>query len=114
MSTEDRCAPIRNLLAGLTGQPTPRPTKCGGAIVQVTFNTWEAVARRHNVDLVLPDDPPREGSFEARVMCSNDVLGKQGVGGLVYDGTCARCAAVEMRVRKLIADVAARTQEQSR
>ena len=111
MSTEDRCAPIRNLLDGLNGQPTPRPTKCGGAIVPVTQDTWQALARRHDVDLVLPRDAPKEGTFDARVACTNDVLEKRGVGGVVYDGTCARCAAVEINVRKLLADIAARAGE---
>jgi hypothetical protein len=109
MTTDDRCAPIRSLLDGLTGQPAPRPTKCGGAIVPVTHDTWQAVARRHDVDLVLPDSPPKEGPFEARVDCRNDVLAKRGVGGTVHDGTCARCAGVEMNVRKLLAEVASRS-----
>jgi hypothetical protein len=106
---DDRCAPIRNLLDGLNGQPTARPTKCGGAIIPVTLDTWQAMARRHDVDLVMPQNAPREGTFEARVACSNDVLAKRGVGGTVYDGTCARCAGVEINVRKLLAEVASRS-----
>lgn len=107
---DDRCAPIRNLLDGLNGQPTARPTKCGGVLVPVTRDTWQAVSRLHDVDLVLPTDPPKEGTFDARVACTNDVLAKHGVGGVVYDGTCARCAGVEMNVRKLLAEVAARAE----
>lgn len=104
----DAPAAITALLSGLDGKTKPRPKHCGGAIVPVTLGTYQAIERRHDVDLLLPDDPPREGTFEARVSCSNEVLAKHGVGGLVYDGTCARCAGVEMAVRKLLAEVAAR------
>lgn len=108
MSNEERCAPIRNLLDGLNGQPAERSTRCGGAIVPVTLDTWMAIARRHDVDLILPIQPPAEGSFDARVACTSEVLTARGVGGLVQLATCARCAGVESTVRKMLAEVAAK------
>lgn len=108
----DRCAPIRDLLDGLTGQPKPRPRICGGAILRVTRDTYQAMARRYAVDFVEPVTLPPDGSAgEARVVCDAPVLEIMGVGGPVQLATCARCAGIEADQRRMLADVAARAVE---
>jgi hypothetical protein len=98
-------------LTVLDGKPKPRPQSCGGAIVPVTKDTWQAYARRYDVDFKLPDSLPEAGTFDARVQCSNDVLETVGVGGTVIQiATCARCAGIEESVRAMLAEVAARAQ----
>lgn len=104
--SEDRTKPIRELLGALDS-PTVRPMRCGGAIVPVTRDSFFTMQRVLDVDFV-PMALPAEGSADARVACTADVLTKPGVGGLVHDGTCARCASVEQRVRRLLAEAAAR------
>lgn len=107
----DAPAAITALLAGLDGKVRPRPKMCGGAIIPVTRDTWQAHARRYDVDLKLPDEPPL-GTFDARVACDREVLETMGVGGaLVQIATCARCAGIEESVRRMLAEVAARAQE---
>lgn len=104
--SEERTKPIRELLGAL-GSSAVRPMRCGGAIVPVTRESFQAMQRVLDVDFV-PMDLPAEGSADARVACTSEVLTKRGVGGLVHDGTCARCAAVEQRVRRLLAEAATR------
>lgn len=104
----DRCAPIRDLLDGLTGEPKPRPTRCGGAILRVTVHTWQAIARRYAVDFVEPMVLPADGSAgDVRVVCDAPVLDVAGIGGPIHLATCARCAGIEANQRRMLADVAA-------
>jgi hypothetical protein len=98
-------------LTVLDGSQKPRPAHCGGAIVPVTKDTWQAYARRYDVDFKLPDEVPALGTFDARVQCANEVLQTVGVGGSVIQmATCARCAGIEDSVRAMLAEVAARAQ----
>ncbi len=105
--SDDRTKPIQDLLSGLGGKPGPRPMLCGGALVQVTRDSFQTMARNLDVDFHPVDIPP-EGSVDARVACTNTVLSKMGIGGLVQDGTCARCAGIEQRLRAIRAEAAAR------
>lgn len=107
MSAEERTKPIRELLAGLGGPAKVRPKHCGGALVPVTRDSFQTMARNLDVDFHPVDIPP-EGSVDARVACTNEVLTRRGVGGLVCDATCARCAGIEARLRSIRAEAAAR------
>lgn len=95
-------------LSTLTGKPTPRPTICGGALVPVTRDSFKGMERALDVDFQVPTGMPGEGTFFARVSCGNQVMASMGVGGLTQQGTCARCAGVEKRVRKILAEAAAK------
>jgi hypothetical protein len=93
--------PIQDLLAAFGGPPAARPALCGGAIVPVSRDNWQAMQRNLDVDLDVPDLPPM-GTVEARVVCGAPVLEAAGVTGRpVQYATCARCAAIESRLRSI-------------
>lgn len=107
----DAPATITDVLSALekVGSATCRPALCGGALVPVTRDSFKGMERALDVDFEAPNGMPSEGTFFARVACANVVLATMGVGGLTQQGTCARCAGVEKRVRKILAEAAARS-----
>jgi len=97
----DTCLTPMAAAAGLRANRAPRPDNCGGAIVPVSRDNWQAMQRNLDVDLDVPDLPPM-GTVEARVVCEAPVLEAAGVTGRpVQYATCARCAAIESRLRSI-------------
>jgi hypothetical protein len=94
----------------MTGQPSARTVRCGGAIVTVTRDTYQATQRDLDVDLDVPSLPADGSKVEARVVCGAEVLQATGVSGKgVQYATCARCAGIEATVRRALAEMAARS-----
>lgn len=86
------------------GRPPKEPVhpRCGGALIRVNRDGYDAITRTCGVAWATErDEVPVDERVPARVRCENLAMSKMGVAGrLVFYAHCANCAGLEMRNRE--------------